>query len=66
MEELFSFLNSVAEAEGWPQSAACLAHLKEISKTTTLKRKELLLPAGQICANLYFIQKGLLKCYTTP
>jgi len=63
IEELLSFLNSIAEAEGWPLSAACLAHLRKITKTTTLKQEEMLLSAGQVCRNLYFIRRGLLKCF---
>lgn len=63
IEELLSFLNSIAEAEGWPLSPACLAHLRKITKTGSLKEEEVLLSAGEICKNLYFIRKGLLKCF---
>lgn len=63
MEELLSFLNVIASTEGWPLSAECLAYLRKIIKTRTLKEGELLLSAGEICSNLYFIRKGLLKCY---
>ncbi|HEV9035643.1 MAG TPA: Crp/Fnr family transcriptional regulator [Puia sp.] len=63
MEELLSFLNQIASSEGWPLSAACLAHLGEIIKIRTLKQEELLLSAGQVCKNIYFIRRGLLKCF---
>ena|SRR5579859_758818 len=63
MEELLSFLNQIASLEGWTLSAECVAHLQKIIKTLTLKRGELLLSAGEICSNLYFIRTGLLKCY---
>jgi CRP-like cAMP-binding protein len=63
VEELLLFLNSVAEAEGWPLSPECLAHLRKIIKTGSLKEEEVLLSPGQVCQNLYFIRKGLLKCY---
>ncbi|MDO6431540.1 Crp/Fnr family transcriptional regulator [Flavitalea sp. BT771] len=63
MEELLSFLDQIATAEGWPLSAACLAHLRMIIKYRSIKTEEYLLKEGEICANLYFIQKGLLKCF---
>jgi len=63
MEELLSFLNHIATSEGWPLSVACLAYLRKIVKKTSLKEEEYLLRAGQVCKNLYFIQKGLLKCF---
>ena len=63
MEELISFLNQIASAEGWPLSAACLAHLPMIIKSKSVKIEEYLLKEGEVCTNLYFIQKGLLKCF---
>jgi CRP-like cAMP-binding protein len=63
MEELLFFLNQIASSEGWPLSAACLAYLRKTIKTSTLKEEEFLLTAGQVCTNLYFIQRGLLKCF---
>src|SRR6185312_1321487 len=63
MEELLFFLNQIASSEGWPLSADCLAHLRKIIKIRTLKQEELLLSAGQVCGNIYFIRRGLLKCF---
>jgi len=63
MKELLEFLCSTAAAAGWPLSEGCLKRLSEIVKTISLKRDEFLLREGQICKNLYFIHKGLLKCY---
>src|SRR5882724_11108332 len=63
MEELLLFLNQIALSEGWPLSAQCLAYLKKIIKTTTIKREEFLLRGGEVCKNLYFINEGLLKCF---
>jgi len=63
MEQLLSFLNSIASSEGWPLSSECLSHLRKIIKVRSIKEHEYLLRAGEICQNLYFIQKGLLKCY---
>jgi CRP-like cAMP-binding protein len=63
MKELLEFLCSTAEAAGWPLSEGCLKRLSEIVKTTSLKRDEFLLREGQVCKNLYFIHKGLLKCF---
>jgi len=63
MEELLAFLNQIASSEGWPLSAACLAHLRKIIKISSLKQEEILLSAGQVCTNIYFIKRGLLKCF---
>jgi len=63
MEQLLSFLNSIASSEGWPLSSKCLLYLRKIIKTKSIKEGEYLLRAGETCTNLYFIQKGLLKCY---
>jgi CRP-like cAMP-binding protein len=63
MEELLSFLNLIASSEGWPLSAGCLDYLRKTIKIASLKEGEFLLSSGQVCTNLYFIQKGLLKCF---
>jgi CRP-like cAMP-binding protein len=63
MEELLYFLNQIAIIEGWPLSPACLAYLRKIIKKSSLKKEEYLLKAGEVCTNLYFIQRGLLKCF---
>lgn len=63
MKELLSFLNKIAISEGWYLSPACLAYLRKIIKRSSLKKEEYLLKAGEVCTNLYFIRRGLLKCY---
>jgi CRP/FNR family transcriptional regulator, anaerobic regulatory protein len=63
MEDLLSLLNAIATQHGWPLSKACLAHLRKIIKPKTLKKDEFLLSAGETCKNLYFIKRGLLKCF---
>jgi CRP-like cAMP-binding protein len=63
MEELLSFLNGISSAEGWPLSAGCLEYLRKTIKKRSLKCGKNLLEPGQVCKNLYFIKKGLLKCY---
>jgi CRP-like cAMP-binding protein len=63
MEELLSYLNQVATSAGWPLSPECLDRLREIIRPLTLKKDEMLLTAGEVCTNIYFIRKGLLKCY---
>lgn len=63
MEELLLFLNQIALTEGWPLPEACLAYLRKVIKVRTIKKDEFLLTAGQVCTNLYFIRKGLLKCF---
>jgi len=63
MEELLWFLNDVAAKNGWPLSAQCLAHLRKIIKKQEVMSEEVLLRPPQVCEHLYFIKKGLLKCY---
>lgn len=63
MEEMLSFLNLIASSEGWPLSPRCLAYLRKVIKTSTVRREEFLLRDGEICKNLYFINDGLLKCF---
>jgi CRP-like cAMP-binding protein len=63
MEELLLFLNAIASSEGWPLSNECLQFLPSVIKKASLRRDEFLLKPGQVCKNLYFIKKGLLKCF---
>lgn len=58
MEAVLNALNAIH-----PLSAELVEHLSLILKSRELKRKELLLKAGHICRNIYFIEKGLLRCY---
>lgn len=39
MEEVLSFLNKIAEAEGHPLSPACLAYLRKVIKIKKLKKR---------------------------
>ena len=63
MEELLTFLNAISSPAGKPLSTELRDFLPTIVKRTTLKKGEYLLVPGQVCENLYFIQKGLLKCF---
>ncbi len=63
MEELLSFLDEIASFEGWPLSGDCSDYLRTIIKKSSLKKEEYLLKAGEVCTNLYFIKRGLLKCF---
>jgi CRP/FNR family transcriptional regulator, anaerobic regulatory protein len=58
MESLLTFLQSIH-----PLSGALVEHLISVLKTRTLHRKELLLRARHICQNIYFIERGLLRCF---
>lgn len=60
---LIEYLDSVGTAEGWPLSDRCKEFLFKHIKHVSLKRGEYLLTPGHICENLYFIEKGLLKCF---
>src|SRR5215472_11931767 len=58
MEELLHWLSSIH-----PLSPGCLAHLRSIIRYREIKKDQLLLSAGQVCENIYFIRKGILRCY---
>jgi len=58
METLLAYLDSI-----YPMSEALKDRLATILRLKELPKKELLLRAGHICQHIYFIQKGLLRCY---
>lgn len=58
MKELLSLLNNIH-----PLSPQLRQYLSEKLKTTNIARKEFLLTAGNISRHIYFIKKGLLRCY---
>jgi CRP/FNR family transcriptional regulator, anaerobic regulatory protein len=60
MEELFQFLYSI-----YPMSPELQTHLRTVLKQKTLAKKEFLLKAGRICENVYFVKKGLVRCFYT-
>ena len=58
METLLRYLESI-----YPISEECRFRLTSILRLKEIAKKELLLRAGHICQHIYFIQKGLLRCY---
>jgi CRP-like cAMP-binding protein len=59
MEEILAFLKSI-----YPLlSEECLTFLRSVVKKRILKRNEYVLLPGEVCRNLYFIKKGLMRCY---
>src|SRR4030095_12099901 len=58
MKELLSLLNNIH-----PLSSELHQYLSQQLKTTTIDKKQFLLQAGQINRHIYFIKKGLLRCY---
>src|SRR5690242_9045957 len=58
MLALIRYLDSIYE-----MSEGCKERLQSILMFKQVARKELLLRAGHICQHIYFIQKGLLRCY---
>jgi CRP-like cAMP-binding protein len=58
MKALLSLLNNIH-----PLSSGLLHFLKEKLKTTTFRKKEFLLQAGNISRHIYFIKKGLVRSY---
>lgn len=58
METLFYLLNSI-----YPLSEPLKQYLALNLETTEVRRKDILLKAGHVCRNIYFIESGLLRCY---
>ncbi|MES2648085.1 MAG: Crp/Fnr family transcriptional regulator [Bacteroidota bacterium] len=58
MEKLLTYLNSI-----YSLSPELQEHLFGILKQQTLSRKQYLLKAEQVCNNIYFISKGLVRCF---
>jgi CRP-like cAMP-binding protein len=58
MKELLSLLNNIH-----PLSPLLHLYLSEKLKNRTIRKKEYLLEAGHISRHIYFIRKGLLRCY---
>ncbi len=46
----------------YPLSAELQQHLLNTVKTKKIARRGLLLKFGQICGNIYFVEKGLFRC----
>jgi len=58
MEELLRLLNGIQ-----PLSFPLVTELARILKSKLLCRKDYLLKAGHVCRHIYFIEKGLLRCF---
>jgi len=58
MEEVLQLLHTVQ-----PLSAELRDHISSILQQKTLPKKSYLLKAGHVCRNIYFIRKGILRCY---
>lgn len=58
MEQLFLFLDKV-----WPLPGALKEHLVRALRTKVFRRKEFLLKAGHVSRNIYFIERGLVRCF---
>jgi CRP-like cAMP-binding protein len=58
MEKLLLYLNTIH-----PLSSGLIEHLQSILKIKELPKKAYLLRQGSICANISFIEKGLLRCF---
>lgn len=58
MEALLQYLESIHE-----MSEGCKDRLRSVLNFKEVPKKEFLLRAGHICQHIYFIQKGLLRCF---
>ncbi len=57
-QELINYLDQIS-----PLSDAVKERLVSILKCETFKKKAHLLREGQMCNNIYFIEKGLVRVY---
>jgi CRP-like cAMP-binding protein len=58
MEQLLAYLQSIH-----PLSTDLVAYLGTVLKTKKLAKREMLLGEQQICKNIYFVSRGLVRCY---
>lgn len=58
METLFYLLSSIH-----PLSEELTAYLLEHLQCRELSKKDFLLKAGHVCSHIYFIEKGLCRCF---
>src|SRR5450432_3278457 len=58
MTELLIFLNSI-----YPLSNGLNEYLTETLKSLEISKKDFVLKQGHICYNIYFISKGLVRCF---
>jgi CRP-like cAMP-binding protein len=48
-----------------PLSETLRDHLEDTLRQKIIEKKDFLLKAGQVCGNIYFVEKGLLRSYYT-
>jgi CRP-like cAMP-binding protein len=58
MEEIFAFLSTI-----YPLSPACIGYLGEAVQCRPVLKNEVILRFGEVNQHLYFIKKGMLRCY---
>jgi CRP-like cAMP-binding protein len=58
MEQLLKFLNSIH-----PLCNELVNYLMQNLQGEAFKKKEMLLEKGRVCNNIYFIEKGLIRCF---
>ena len=58
MKEILDYLHGI-----YPFSQGCWDYLEDVAKKEEIKKGDLILRAGEVSKRLYFIKKGLLRCY---
>lgn len=58
METLLTFVNSIH-----PMSSGLKEYLYRTLKKQSFSKKDLILKKGRIATNIYFIEKGLVRCF---
>jgi signal-transduction protein with cAMP-binding, CBS, and nucleotidyltransferase domain len=58
MEQLFQLLNAIH-----PMSGPLSEYLVSVLRSLELPKKGFVLKAGRVCENVYFISKGMVRCF---
>lgn len=58
MKEILDYLHGI-----YRFSQGCWDYLEDVAKKEEIRKGDLILRAGEVCKRLYFIKKGLLRCY---
>ena len=58
MEEILAFLNDI-----FPLSTLCIEYLRDVAQPLPVEKNQVILNFDEVNDRLYFIKKGLLRCY---
>ena len=58
MEEILAFLSEI-----YPLSPDCIEYLSDVVEHRSVLKNQVILRFGEVNQRLYFIKKGMLRCY---